>query len=139
MSEYISLNRVVHYLEETGHFMEYKEFKQTFRDKVVQESYTEEILLSAKNLLTKDMKRDFGVLFGYLSQGVINKTNKCDYCKLKFNTKWDKQEVWVFKCDHIFHTSCIQQSQGQCAVCFNELDAFRKYHHPDDHLSRLQS
>ena len=55
MSEYINLHSVVSILEESGHFMEYKEFKQTFKDKVVQESYTEDILLCAKKLLTCDM------------------------------------------------------------------------------------
>ena len=92
-----------------------------------QESYTEEILLTAKRLLKRDMQRDGAILSGYLQRGVINKSNRCDYCQLKFNFKWDKQEVWLFKCDHIFHTSCIQATQGQCAVCFNELEAFCKY------------
>lgn len=107
MSEFINLHIVVSYLEKSGHFMEYKEFKQTFKDKVVQESYTEEILLSCRKLLTCDMRQDFEILSGYLSRGVVNKENKCDYCKMKFNFKWDKQEVWLFKCDHIFHLSCI--------------------------------
>lgn len=71
------------------------------------------------------MQRDSSILSGYLQRGVINKSNRCDGCKLKFNFKWDKQEVWLFKCDHIFHTSCIQATQGQCAVCFNELEAFQ--------------
>ena len=34
MSEYVNLNRVVSYLEQEGHVMEFKEFKQTFKDKV---------------------------------------------------------------------------------------------------------
>ena len=113
-------------LEAQGHFMEYMEFKQTFKEKVKQESYTEEILLTARRLLLCDMREESETLHQYLAQGISISNNRCDYCKLKFNFKWDKQEVWLFKCDHIFHTSCIQQSQGQCAVCFNELDAFRK-------------
>ena len=55
MSEYISLNRVLVYLEEAGHLMDPKEFKQTFEDKVGQESKTEEIFLVTMRLLTKDM------------------------------------------------------------------------------------
>ena len=51
MSEYVNLNLIVSYLEEEGHYMEFKEFKQTFEDKVRQESYTEEILLTARSLL----------------------------------------------------------------------------------------
>jgi len=62
-----------------------------------------------------------------MAQGVSIRSNRCDLCKLKFNFKWDKQEVWLFKCDHIFHTSCIQATSGQCAVCFNELEAFCKW------------
>ena len=70
--------------------MEYMEFKQTFKDKVRQESYTEEILLTAKKLLSRDMHQESIVLRGYLMCGVVNKGNRCDYCKLKFNFKWDK-------------------------------------------------
>ena len=54
MSEYVNLNRVVQYLEEEGHYMEFKEFKQTFEDKVRQESLTEEILLTEKKLLQRE-------------------------------------------------------------------------------------
>ena len=35
--------------------MEYKEFQKTLKDKVRQESYFEDILLTAKKLLTRDM------------------------------------------------------------------------------------
>jgi len=55
MSEYVNLHHVVSVLEAQGHFMEYMEFQQTFKDKVKQESYTEAILLTAKRLLTSDM------------------------------------------------------------------------------------
>ena len=58
---------------------------------------------------------------------MATKGERCDHCQLKFQFRWDRQEVWLFKCDHIFHTSCIQATQGQCARCFNELDAFRKF------------
>ena len=107
MSEYVNLNNVVAYLEQEGHVMEFKEFKQTFKDKVRQESYTENILLSATRLILRDMGEDSIVLGDYLNRGVLVNSNRCDYCKLRFNFKWDKQEVWLFKCDHIFHTSCI--------------------------------
>jgi hypothetical protein len=55
MSEYINLNKIVLILEEENYFMEYKEFKQTFKDKVQQESYTEDILLAAKTVLNRDL------------------------------------------------------------------------------------
>ena len=35
--------------------MEFKEFQKTFKEKVRQESYFEEILRTAKSLLTRDM------------------------------------------------------------------------------------
>ena len=70
-------------------------------------------MYTAKRLLTRDMQKDSRTLLGYLSSGVyINKRNRCDHCKLKFNHKTNTQEVWLFKCDHIFHTSCIQATQG---------------------------
>ena len=52
----MNLNKIVSFLEDEGHYMEFKEFKQTFQDKVRQESYTEDILHSAKRLLTRDMQ-----------------------------------------------------------------------------------
>ena len=58
MSDYVNLNKIVSFLEDEGHYMEFKEFKQTFQDKVRQESYTEEILYTAKRLLTRDMQQD---------------------------------------------------------------------------------
>ena len=50
MSEYVNLHRVVSYLEEEGHVMEFKEFKKTFEDKVRQESLTENVLLKVLKL-----------------------------------------------------------------------------------------
>ena len=84
--------------------MEFNEFKQTFKDKVRQESYTENILLTEKRLLIRDLKDELDQLNVYRSMGVIKEGNRCDLCKLRFNFQWDKQEVWLFKCDHIFHT-----------------------------------
>lgn len=55
MSEYINLNKIVSFLEDEGHYMEFKQFKQTFKDKVRGESYTEAILLTAKRLNTRDI------------------------------------------------------------------------------------
>ena len=124
MSEYVNLHKIVLYLEEMNYFMEYKEFRETLKDKVRQQSHTEEILLNTSNILVRDMQLDFGTVCNYRGMGVKNEENRCDHCKLPFNSQWDKQEVWLFKCDHIFHTACIQQSSGQCAVCFNELEAF---------------
>ena len=54
MSEYGNLHQIVAIQEAEGHFMEYMEFQQTFKDKVHQESHTEKILLNAKKLLTRD-------------------------------------------------------------------------------------
>ena len=34
MSEYVNLKKIVGFLEEEGHIMEFNEFKQTFKDKV---------------------------------------------------------------------------------------------------------
>lgn len=86
MSEYVNLNKIVSFLEDEGHVMEFEEFKQTFKDKVRQESYTEDILYTAKRLLRRDLQQDSQTLHGYLTCGVyINQRNRCDHCKLKFD------------------------------------------------------
>jgi hypothetical protein len=53
--------------------MEYMEFKQTFKDKVHQESHSEKILLTARRLLTKDKNQEAERLEGYLSSGFVSK------------------------------------------------------------------
>jgi len=69
MSEYVNLHRVVSYLEEEGHVMEFKEFKTTFEDKVRQESLTENVLLTALRLQKRDMQHDSKILSSYLQRG----------------------------------------------------------------------
>ena len=110
MSEYVNLNKIVQFLEDAGYVMEYKEFKQTFKDKVRQESYTEEILLNARSLNQRDILSDSLDLRGYLSQGIAVKSSRCDNCELNFTNQssLDRQEMWLFRCEHIFHTSCVQ-------------------------------
>ena len=90
MSEYVNLNHIVNVLENQGHFMEYIEFQQTFKDKVRQESHTEEILLTANRLLTQDSRIESNTLHELASQGICITQNRCDFCKVKFNMKWDK-------------------------------------------------
>lgn len=55
MSEFVNLKKIVSFLEDEGHYMEFKEFKQTFKDKVRQESHTEDILINTKLLLARDI------------------------------------------------------------------------------------
>ena len=86
----------------------------------------ENILLCAKSLLRKEQAADTEILDVLLSKGVLSKDNKCDDCKRPFDMKWDKQEVWLFNCNHIFHARCVTRSEGKCSVCFDELEAFCK-------------
>lgn len=55
MSEFVNLHKVVLYLEEENYFMEYNEFKQTFKEKVRQESMMEDILQTSKLVFSKEM------------------------------------------------------------------------------------
>ena len=58
MSEYVNLRKIINFLEEMGHVMQYKEFKKTFEDKVRTESYFENILIGAMDVILKDLKHD---------------------------------------------------------------------------------
>ena len=58
MSEYVNLRRIIQFLEDIGHVMQYKEFKKTFEDKVRTESYFENILHGAMAVITKDLAYD---------------------------------------------------------------------------------
>ena len=87
MSDFINLNKIVSFLEDEGHYMEFNEFKQTFKDKVRGESYTEAILLSTQHLNKREILFESEQLIDYQSQGVVSKSNRCDGCNLNFNFK----------------------------------------------------
>ena len=98
MSEYVNLRKIIQFLEEMGHVMQYKEFKKTFEDKVRIESYFENILRGAMDLIKKDSQHDERTLCELRSKGVACIIGKCDYCKSTINNRWDKQEIWFLNC-----------------------------------------
>ena len=74
------------------------------------ESYFENILHGAMDLMKKDSQQDQKTLFDLLSKGVACSEGRCDYCKSTINNKWDKQEIWLLTCDHIYHARCIAKT-----------------------------
>jgi len=65
-------------------------------------------------------------LFDDYSRGVSNKDSKCSSCQTHLISKWDRQEIWVMPCEHVFHARCIAKNEGTCTLCFNELDVLSK-------------
>lgn len=107
--------------------MKYQEFRTTFEDKVTSDTYFESILETAQTLLGKDLSADTIIKIDFLTEGLAHVEEGCNSCMQKFNTWFDnKEEVWLFKCGHVFHARCIARSSGVCTKCFNELDAFCK-------------
>jgi len=128
MSEYVNLRKIINFLEEMGHVMQYKEFKKTFEDKVRTESYLENILIGAMDVILKDYTQDVKTVHELQSKGVVSVKGKCDYCQGTINNRWDRQEIWFLACGHIYHARCIAKTDGKCTLCFNELEAFQSIH-----------
>lgn len=78
-------------------------------------------------MITKDIQADTYIKIEHLTEGLAQLESCCSSCKQRFNTWFDnKEEIWLFKCQHVFHARCIAKNDGMCSICFNELDAFRK-------------
>ena len=63
----------------------------------------------------------------YQSRGLKNTHLKCDSCSVPLLSKFDRQDIWMTPCEHVFHARCIAKSDGTCRVCFNELDALQSF------------
>lgn len=127
MSEHVNLRKVIKFLESSGHAMKYDDFKRTFEEKIQMETYFVSVLESARKLVEKEVLSHSFELHQECSRGVLNKEPKCDNCKQKLISKFDRQDIWMMPCQHSFHARCIAKSEGTCSVCFNELNAIRKF------------
>lgn len=127
MAEYVTLERIINLLHDKGQQnMTYSEFQPTFEEKVKRETYLENILLNATDLIQKDTMADASILNDLRMHGTASNQNQCDACKKDF--KLDKQFIEMFKCGHNFHKMCIKESsKGNCSLCFNEYDHLCKF------------
>merc|ERR1712176_1159021 len=124
MSEYVNLRKIIAFLEDIGHVMQYKEFKKTFEDKVRAESYFENILHGAMDLIYKDLKHDVKEVHELQQKGVVSVKGTCDYCHGSISNRWDRQEIWFMACGCIYKARCIAKFDGKCPKCFDEVEAF---------------
>lgn len=105
--------------------MTYQEFQPTFEEKVKRETYLENILLNAMQLIQKDKLADSTILNDLRVLGSASRENRCNACRKNF--KLDKQFIEMFKCGHNFHRMCIKEvGKDKCGLCFNEYDHIRK-------------
>jgi hypothetical protein len=126
MSEHVNLKSVIQFLELCGHAMKYDDFRRTFEDKIQNELYFINILNAAIKLGTKEVGVHSAELATSYSKGFKTRT-KCDGCRMNLVNKFDRQEIWVMSCQHSFHARCIAKTEGQCSVCFNELDVIQSF------------
>ena len=61
--------------------MTYSEFQPTFEEKVKRETYLENILLNATDLIQKDKMADSNILNELRLKGSASNMNQCDQCK----------------------------------------------------------
>lgn len=112
MCEHVNLTKIITFLQENEPNMKYCEFQDTFEGKLQHESISVEILRSAKRLIDKEVLvdvRDYQIL---QANGFNSLTKKCDSCNTNLVNKWDKQEVWLLSCGHVFHARCISKTDG---------------------------
>lgn len=62
MAEYVELEKIINFLHKIGQSNTYSEFKPTFEEKVKRETYHENILDNASDLINKDIMADSKVL-----------------------------------------------------------------------------
>ena len=92
--------------------MSYMEFQPTFEEKVKRETYLENILTCATDLILKDKLADSGILDDLRQKGSASHNNTCSHCRRNFIL--DKQQIVMFRCGHNFHKMCIkEESKGQ--------------------------
>lgn len=58
MAEYVNLEKIINFLHRIGQSNTYSEFKPTFEEKVKRETYHENILDNASDLINKDIMAD---------------------------------------------------------------------------------
>jgi len=58
MAEYVSLEKIINFLQRIGKQNTYSEFQPTFEEKVKRETYNENILNNATDLILKDIMAD---------------------------------------------------------------------------------
>lgn len=75
MAEYVNLEKIIDVFasqrEDQNQAPTYEEFKPTFEEKVKRETYHENILDNATDLIQKDIMADSIVLDAYRSQGCV--------------------------------------------------------------------
>lgn len=123
MNDHVNLRKTLVFLKEIGHDLKYNEFKHAFEEKLDSQKHTEKILHDAKRLVDKDLSNDHQILIKTVQQGAGKNKSTCDGCNLDLIGKYDKQDIWLFQCNHTFHARCMEKSEGLCSVCFNEVDA----------------
>lgn len=76
MAEYVTLERIINLLQNKGQQnMTYSEFQPTFEEKVKRETYLENILLNAKDLIMKDTTADASILNDLRLKGTSSNLN----------------------------------------------------------------
>jgi hypothetical protein len=89
MAEYVSLEKIINLLQDKGQQnMIYQEFQPTFEEKVKRETYLENILLNATDLIQKDKMADSTILNELKALGNASNENICNQCTKNF--KLDK-------------------------------------------------
>ena len=62
MAEYVALDRIINFLDKIGQQNIYREFQPIFEEKVKRETYHENILNNANDLILKDIMADSQIL-----------------------------------------------------------------------------
>lgn len=62
MAEYVHLEKIINFLHQIGQQNTYQEFQPTFEEKVKRETYHENILNNATDLIAKDAHADANLL-----------------------------------------------------------------------------
>ena len=126
MAEHVKLEKIIDFLNSINLQNTYQEFQPTFEEKVKTETYHENILNNAGDLLLKDIMADTNSLNELRSQGCVANIIRCSKCSLQLQTKWTKQKIFMFKCGHNFHQMCLKKGDTSCVKCYNQYENIQK-------------
>jgi len=129
MAEFVNLEKIIDVFssqrENQDQVPIYSEFKPTFEEKVKRETYHENILDNTQGLILKDIMAESKILDEFRALGCVARNMKCDKCHQFFISRWDRQNIQMYKCGHNLHQRCTTEN-NDCPMCFNEYDQIQK-------------
>lgn len=118
MMNHLSFNNIISHIVDQFGTIPFKHFKESFIGVLSKQSYQENILSKAINLLNYDTVNMAQNLLYLSNKGVTSNDVKCSKCEdrvIKETLLRSGESLAIFACGHIFHRKCLKQTH--CEIC----------------------